>query len=73
MGWTREARREGKRKAAAAMSVCLAGFALAVASTRLLAGLLYGVSPTDFPTLLAVILLVLIQALPEKAFDDLAA
>jgi len=40
----------------------LAGFVLAVASTRLLAGLLYGVSPTDFPTLVAVILLVLIVA-----------
>jgi putative ABC transport system permease protein len=38
---------------------CVAGFALAVASSRVLAGLLYGVSPTDVPTLGGVILLVL--------------
>jgi putative ABC transport system permease protein len=41
---------------------CLVGWALASASTRVLAGLLYGVSPTDFPTLSAVILLVLVVA-----------
>src|SRR6266478_3759404 len=41
---------------------CLAGWALAAASTRLLAGLLYGVSPSDVPTLSAVILLVLAVA-----------
>jgi putative ABC transport system permease protein len=41
---------------------CLAGGALAAASTRLLAGLLYGVSPSDVPTLSAVILLVLVIA-----------
>jgi ABC-type lipoprotein release transport system permease subunit len=40
----------------------MAGFALAAASSRLLAGLLYGVSPTDVPTLGAVIFLVLIVA-----------
>jgi putative ABC transport system permease protein len=38
---------------------CMAGFALAAASSRVLAGLLYGVSPTDVPTLSSVILLVL--------------
>jgi putative ABC transport system permease protein len=52
---------------------CLAGFALAVASTRLLAGLLYGVSPTDFPTLLAVILLVLIVAAAASLLPSLRA
>jgi ABC-type antimicrobial peptide transport system permease subunit len=41
---------------------CLTGFALAIASTRLLAGLLYGVSPTDVPTLSGVVLLVLAVA-----------
>ena len=41
---------------------CAAGFALAAASSRVLAGLLYGVSPTDFPTLSGVILLVLVVA-----------
>jgi hypothetical protein len=41
---------------------CMAGFALAAASSRLLAGLLYGVSPSDLPTLSAVIFLVLIVA-----------
>jgi putative ABC transport system permease protein len=38
---------------------CVAGFALAAASSRVLAGLLYGVSPTDVPTLGGVIVLVL--------------
>jgi putative ABC transport system permease protein len=41
---------------------CLAGWALASASSRLLAGLLYGVSPNDIPTVSAVILLVLVVA-----------
>ncbi|MGC1415216.1 MAG: ABC transporter permease [Candidatus Acidiferrum sp.] len=41
---------------------CAAGFALAAASSRVLAGLLYGVSPTDVPTLSGVILLVLFVA-----------
>jgi putative ABC transport system permease protein len=41
---------------------CTAGFALAAASSRVLAGLLYGVSPTDVPTLSGVILLVLVVA-----------
>jgi len=41
---------------------CLVGWALASASSRVLAGLLYGVSPTDFPTLSGVILLVLMVA-----------
>jgi len=41
---------------------CVAGFALAAASSRILAGLLYGVSPTDLPTLSVVILLVLAVA-----------
>jgi putative ABC transport system permease protein len=38
---------------------CVAGFVLAAASSRVLAGLLYGVSPTDLRTLGGVILLVL--------------
>jgi ABC-type antimicrobial peptide transport system permease subunit len=41
---------------------CVAGWALATASGRLLAGLLYGVSPTDIPTLASVVLLVLAVA-----------
>jgi putative ABC transport system permease protein len=41
---------------------CLAGWALAAAGSRLLVGLLYGVSPNDIPTLSAVILLVLAVA-----------
>jgi putative ABC transport system permease protein len=41
---------------------CVAGFALAAASSRVLAGLLYGVSPNDLPTLSSVILLVLVVA-----------
>jgi predicted permease len=39
---------------------CVAGFALAAASSRVLVGLLYGVSPTDLLTLGAVIFLVLL-------------
>src|SRR6266700_772245 len=41
---------------------CLAGLALATACTRLLAGMLYGVSPSDVTTLSAVVLLVLVVA-----------
>ncbi|MGB2623739.1 MAG: ABC transporter permease [Candidatus Acidiferrum sp.] len=41
---------------------CLAGFVLAAASSRVLSGLLYGISPTDLPTLSSVILLVLLVA-----------
>jgi|SRR5215472_2527400 len=41
---------------------CLAGWGLAVAFTRGLSGMLYGVSPTDVATLSAVILLVLVVA-----------
>jgi putative ABC transport system permease protein len=41
---------------------CAAGWLLALASARVLAGLLYGVSPTDIPTLSAVIALVLVVA-----------
>jgi predicted permease len=41
---------------------CVAGWALAAASTRVLVGLLYGVSPTDVPTLSGVVVLVLAVA-----------
>jgi putative ABC transport system permease protein len=41
---------------------CLVGWILAAASTRVLSGLLYGVSPSDVPTLSAVMLLVLLVA-----------
>jgi predicted permease len=41
---------------------CLAGWGLAVAFTRVLAGMLYGVSPTDVATLSTVVLLVLLVA-----------
>jgi putative ABC transport system permease protein len=41
---------------------CIAGWALATILARLLSGLLYGVSPSDVPTLSAVILLVLLVA-----------
>ncbi|MGB6484908.1 MAG: ABC transporter permease [Candidatus Acidiferrales bacterium] len=41
---------------------CLAGFGLALASTRVLSGMLYGVSPTDAVTLSAVIFIVLVVA-----------
>jgi putative ABC transport system permease protein len=52
---------------------CAAGFALAAASSRLLAGLLYGVSPTDAPTLGAVILLVLVVAAMASLLPSLRA
>jgi putative ABC transport system permease protein len=52
---------------------CVVGFTLAVASTRVLAGLLYGVSPTDFPTLAAVILLVFIVAAAASFVPSLRA
>lgn len=52
---------------------CLAGFVLAVASTRLLAGLLYGVSPTDSHTLSAVVLLVLVVAAAASLIPSLRA
>ncbi len=41
---------------------CLAGSVLAAAFARVLSGMLYGVSPTDMPTLLGVVLLVLVVA-----------
>jgi len=41
---------------------CAAGFGLALAFSRVLVGLLYGVSPTDAPTLAGVILLVIAVA-----------
>jgi putative ABC transport system permease protein len=52
---------------------CLAGGALAAASTRLLAGLLYGVSPSDVPTLSAVVLLVLVVAAASSLFPAIRA
>ncbi len=52
---------------------CVAGFALAAASTRLLAGLLYGVSPSDVPTLSAVILLVFVVAAAACIFPAIRA
>jgi putative ABC transport system permease protein len=52
---------------------CAAGFVLAAASSRLLAGLLYGVSPTDAPTLGAVILLVLAVAAVASLLPSLRA
>jgi putative ABC transport system permease protein len=41
---------------------CAAGFGLALVFSRVLVGLLYGVSPTDAPTLAGVVLLVLVVA-----------
>jgi len=41
---------------------CTAGWGLAAASGRLLSGMLYGVSPSDGPTLLTVVLLMLLVA-----------
>jgi putative ABC transport system permease protein len=47
---------------AVCLAGCVTGFALAAASSRVLGGLLYGVSPTDLSTLSAVVLLVLLVA-----------
>jgi len=52
---------------------CAAGFVLAAASSRVLAGLLYGVSPTDLPTLAGVILLVLLVAAVASLLPSLRA
>jgi ABC-type antimicrobial peptide transport system permease subunit len=41
---------------------CIAGLGLAAGFTRMLSGMLYGVSPTDATTLLGVILLVIAVA-----------
>ena len=50
------------RGVAIAMLGCAVGLALAIAFSRLLAGMLYGVSPSDLPTLMAVTGLVLFVA-----------
>jgi putative ABC transport system permease protein len=52
---------------------CAAGFALAAASSRVLAGLLYGVSPSDLPTLSTVVLLVLAVAAVASLLPSLRA
>lgn len=52
---------------------CIAGWALAVGSTRLLADLLYGVSPTDVPTLTGVIVLVLVVAAAASLLPSIRA
>jgi putative ABC transport system permease protein len=52
---------------------CVAGFALAAASSRVLAGLLYGVSPSDLPTLTGVIFLVLLVAAVASLLPSLRA
>lgn len=52
---------------------CVAGFALAAASSRVLAGLLYGVSPSDLPTLSTVVLLVLAVAAVASLLPSLRA
>lgn len=52
---------------------CIAGWILAIGSGRVLAGLLYGVSPTDVPTLGGVILLVLAVAAAASLFPSIRA
>jgi putative ABC transport system permease protein len=52
---------------------CVAGFALAATSSRVLAGLLYGVSPTDLPTLCAVIFLVLVVSAVASLLPSIRA
>lgn len=51
----------------------LAGLALALASRRLLAGMLYGVSPSDAPTLSAITLLMLLVAAAASLIPALRA
>jgi putative ABC transport system permease protein len=58
---------------AVCMAGCLAGWALALVSSRLLADLLYGVSPTDVPTLSGVIFLVLIVAVAASLIPSVRA
>jgi ABC-type antimicrobial peptide transport system permease subunit len=41
---------------------CVAGWGLALASSRMLSGMLYGVSPSDLVTLSSVVLVVLLVA-----------
>jgi predicted permease len=52
---------------------CAAGWLLAAAFTRVLAGMLYGVSPTDVVTLISVILLVMIVAAIASLFPAMRA
>lgn len=52
---------------------CIAGWILAASSGRVLAGLLYGVSPTDVPTLSGVILLVLVVAIAASLLPSIRA
>jgi putative ABC transport system permease protein len=52
---------------------CAAGWILAAAFTRVLAGMLYGVSPTDVVTLVSVILLVMIVAAFASLFPAIRA
>jgi putative ABC transport system permease protein len=52
---------------------CIAGWALAALSARLISNLLYGVSPSDLPTLSAVVLLVLVVAAAASLLPALRA
>ena len=52
---------------------CVAGFVLAVGFSRLLSGMLYGVSASDPATLFSVILLVLVVALVASLLPSLRA
>ncbi len=52
---------------------CVVGWALAFASTRLLSGMLYGVSPSDPLTLVSVVLVVLFVAAAASLFPAVRA
>lgn len=52
---------------------CLVGWGLALGSSRVLAGMLYGVSPTDILTLSTVVLLVLVVAAAASLLPALRA
>jgi len=56
-----------------ALAGSLAGLALALASRRLLSGILYGVSPSDAPTLSAITLLMLLVAAAASLVPALRA